>query len=115
MLLVDPPVAEMQALIGTVYGMIKSFSALAGDVAASKPLLLAEGVSEALVCTAGGLLIGIMAFSAYALFRTRAGRLTADLEAATTQFFAMFTMTYAPARSNARRELRDPMMLEEDI
>ncbi len=108
-------IAPMLGLLGTVSGMIKSFSALAGDVAASKPLLLAQGVSEALVCTAAGLLVGIMAFSAYALFRTRAGRLTADLEAATTQFFAMFTMTYAPARSSARRELRDPMMLEEDI
>lgn len=108
-------IAPMIGLLGTVYGMIKSFSALAGDVAASKPLLLAEGVAEALVCTAGGLLIGIMAFSAFAIFRTRAGRLTADLEAATTQFFAMFTMTYAPARSTSRRELRDPMMLEEDI
>ena len=77
--------------------------------------MLAQGVSEALVCTAAGLLVGIMAFSAYAIFRTRAGRLTADLEAATTQFFATFTMTYAPSRTSARRELRDPMMLEEDI
>jgi biopolymer transport protein ExbB len=108
-------IAPMLGLLGTVSGMIKSFSALAGDVAASKPLLLAQGVSEALVCTAAGLLVGIMAFSAYAIFRTRAGRLTADLEAATTQFFAMFTMTYASSRTNARRELRDPMMLEEDI
>lgn len=108
-------IAPMIGLLGTVSGMIKAFSALAGDVAASKPLMLASGVSEALVCTAGGLLVGIMSFAAYALFRTRAGRLTADLEAATTQFFAMFSMTYAPARSSSRRELRDPMMLEEDI
>lgn len=108
-------IAPMLGLLGTVSGMIKAFSALAGDVAASKPLMLAQGVSEALVCTAAGLLVGIMAFSAYAIFRTRAGRLTADLEAATTQFFATFTMTYAPSRTSARRELRDPMMLEEDI
>lgn len=108
-------IAPMLGLLGTVSGMIKAFSALSGDVAGAKPLLLANGVSEALVCTAGGLLVGIMAFSAYALFRTRAGRLTADLEAATTQFFAMFSMTYAPTRSTSRRELRDPMMLEEDI
>jgi biopolymer transport protein ExbB len=108
-------IAPMLGLLGTVSGMIKAFSALGADVAASKPLTLAQGVSEALVCTAAGRLVGIMAFSAYALFRTRAGRLTADLEAATTQFFAMFTMTYAPARTSARRELRDPMMLEEDI
>jgi biopolymer transport protein ExbB len=108
-------IAPMLGLLGTVSGMIRAFSALAGDVAASKPLLLAQGVSEALVCTAAGLLVGIMAFGAYALFRTRAGRLTADLESATTQFFAMFTMTYAPSRAPARREMRDPMMLEEDI
>ena len=108
-------ISPLLGLLGTVSGMIRAFSALAGDVAASKPLLLAQGVSEALVCTAAGLLVGIMAFGAYALFRTRAGRLTADLESATTQFFAMFTMTYAPSRAPARREMRDPMMLEEDI
>ncbi len=108
-------IAPMIGLLGTVSGMIKSFSALGADVAASKPLMLANGVSEALICTAAGLLVGILAFSAYALFRTRAGRLTAELEAATTQFFVLFSMTYAPPRpASSRRELRDPLLMEEE-
>ncbi len=108
-------IAPMIGLLGTVSGMIKSFGALAADVAGSKPLMLANGVSEALVCTAAGLMVGIMAFSAYALFRTRAGRLTAELEAATTQFFATFSMSYTPSRGPAPRrgEVRDPMLMEE--
>lgn len=104
-------IAPMIGLLGTVAGMIKSFSALGADVAASKPLMLASGVSEALVCTAAGLLVGIMAFSAYAYFRTKAGRLTAELESASTQFFAQLAISHQGAtnRAPARREV----MLEE--
>lgn len=105
-------IAPMIGLLGTVAGMIKSFSALGADVAASKPLMLASGVSEALICTAAGLLVGIMAFAAFAYFRTKAGRLTAELEAVTTQFFAQYSISQGGAsagRAPARREL----MMEE--
>ncbi len=36
-------VAPMLGLLGTVFGMIRSFSVMANDVAASRPMLLAEG------------------------------------------------------------------------
>ncbi len=112
-------IAPMVGLLGTVWGMIKAFSSLASDVAASKPLLLAEGVSEALICTCTGLLVGILAFVFYAVFRTRAARLTADLEASITHFLASFAASWPGARAAqpaaaGRREYRDPMMLEED-
>lgn len=107
-------IAPMIGLLGTVAGMIKSFSALGADVAASKPLMLASGVSEALVCTAAGLLVGIMAFSAFAYFRTKAGRLTAELEAVTTQFFAQFSISHqGPSSSGGRAPVRRELMMEE--
>ncbi|MDD5200679.1 MAG: MotA/TolQ/ExbB proton channel family protein [Terrimicrobiaceae bacterium] len=89
-------IAPMVGLFGTVLGMIKSFSVVAADVTATKPMLLAAGVSEALVATAGGLLVGIPAMAAYAYYRGRTQRLIAELEAATTQLISQLGVHYKP-------------------
>lgn len=81
-------IAPMLGLFGTVLGMIKSFSVVASDIAASRPMMLAEGVAEALVTTAAGLLIGIPAMAAYAFFRGRVQGMISDLEAASTILMA---------------------------
>ncbi len=115
-------IAPMVGLLGTVSGMIHSFGALATDIATSKPMMLAHGVSEALVCTASGLVVGIFAFSFYSFFRGRVQRLTADLEAASTQIMALFTLYWAgrDGASNApvarRREReREPAGLDDEF
>ena len=82
-------IAPMLGLFGTVLGMIKSFTAVASDIAASRPMLLAHGVSEALVTTAAGLLVGIPAMAAYSFFRGRVQARISDLEAATTQLITL--------------------------
>lgn len=92
-------IAPMLGLFGTVLGMIKSFTAVASDIAASRPMLLAQGVSEALVTTAAGLLVGIPAMAAYSFFRGRVQARISDLEAATTQLMALLGVD-----SSGRRE-----------
>ena len=94
-------IAPMVGLLGTVSGMIHSFGSIAHDAATSKPMELANGVSEALVCTAAGLVIGIFAFAFYAYFRGRVQRLISDLEAASTQFLALFALHYTPGGNSA--------------
>lgn len=47
--------------------------------------MLAEGVSQALVNTAAGLLIAIPAMGFYAFFRGRVQRSISDLESVTTE------------------------------
>ncbi len=89
-------IAPMVGLFGTVLGMIKSFSVVANGIDASRPMLLAGGVAEALVTTAAGLLIGIPAMAAYAYFRGRVQGLIADLEAATTQLMALLSANFKP-------------------
>ncbi len=89
-------IAPMVGLFGTVLGMIKSFSVVANGLDASRPMLLAGGVAEALVTTAAGLLIGIPAMAAYAYFRGRVQSLIADLEAATTQLMALMSANFKP-------------------
>jgi biopolymer transport protein ExbB len=82
-------IAPMLGLFGTVLGMIKSFTAVASDIAVSRPMLLSQGVSESLVTTAAGLLVGIPAMIAYSFFRGRVQARISDLEGATTQLMAM--------------------------
>ncbi len=110
-------IAPMVGLLGTVSGMIHSFGALATDLATSKPMMLATGVSEALVCTASGLVVGIIAFSFYAYFRGRVQRLIADLESAATEILAVFSLYYTPASagSGGRRREREAAALEDDF
>ena len=114
-------IAPMVGLLGTVSGMIHSFGALATDLATSKPMMLATGVSEALVCTASGLVVGIVAFVFYAYFRGRVQRLIADLEAASTEILAVFSLYYAPggnpsaAGGGGRRREREAASLEDDF
>lgn len=82
-------ISPMLGLLGTVFGMIRSFNVMANDVAGTKPMLLASGVAQALVATATGLVIGIAAMAAYAFFRTRVQAMISDLESATTQLLAL--------------------------
>lgn len=88
-------IAPMLGLFGTVLGMIKSFSVVASDIVASRPMMLAEGVSEALVTTAAGLVIGIPAMVAYAFFRGRVQALIAELEAASTRLVALLSVAFS--------------------
>ena len=77
--------SPMVGLLGTVFGMIHAFNAVALDLTKAKPMLLAAGVGEALVATAAGLIVGIPTMAFYAFFRNRAARLIAELEVASGQ------------------------------
>jgi len=63
-------IGTMVGLLGTVLGMIRSFAALghSGAVDATK---LAIGISEALINTAGGLMVAIVGIVVYNVFVTR--------------------------------------------
>lgn len=73
-------IAPMIGLLGTVMGMLRSFSSVALDPTQVKPVALAGGVSQALVTTAAGLCVAIPAMIAYSIFRGRLAKLTANME-----------------------------------
>ena len=73
--------SPMVGLLGTVMGMLRAFNAVALDIAKAKPMILAAGVSQALITTAAGLLVGIPAMIFYSYFRGRSSRLISGLEA----------------------------------
>ena len=67
-------VAPLLGMLGTVLGMIKTFQA-ASISGLGNPQMLAEGISEALYNTAGGLLVAIPCIMANNHFRSRVERL----------------------------------------
>lgn len=108
-------IAPMVGLLGTVTGMIKSFSVLATDMTGNRPLLLAEGISEALIATAAGLFIGIPAMVFYAFFRGKVQKLTADLEAAATQVLAILALHYAAVTGATKRVHREELVPDDEF
>lgn len=83
-------IAPMIGLLGTVIGMIKAFIEIStGGKQGVREMGLAEGVSEALIATASGLAISILAFVFYSLFRSRVQKYICELEAAATHLVAL--------------------------
>lgn len=72
-------VATLVGLVGTILGMIKSFQGVALAGAAEKAALLSEGISEALHCTAFGLIVAIIAIVFYGYFQLRISRILNDV------------------------------------
>jgi biopolymer transport protein ExbB len=81
-------IAPMIGLLGTVLGMLQAFGAISHDVASAKPVILAAGVSKAIITTVFGLGIAIPAMCFYAYFRRRVAAKTAVLEAASGRVLA---------------------------
>lgn len=73
-------VAPMIGLLGTVIGMIQAFVSLTGEIATPRPTAIASGVSTALITTAAGLIIGIIAMILYSFFRSKINKLLTVLE-----------------------------------
>jgi biopolymer transport protein ExbB len=87
--------APMIGLLGTVFGMISSFGTLGSKATqATRPELLAGGVAEALISTASGLVLGIVAMAFYSLFRGRVQSLISDLEIASTHVLGLLSLTF---------------------
>ena len=72
-------ISPLLGLLGTVTGVIRAFNAVMlggmGD-----PRMLAGGISEALVTTAGGLAVAIPSFIAYRYLRGKVERIVIEME-----------------------------------
>lgn len=72
-------VSPLLGLLGTVTGMIRTFSALTSS-GAGDPASLAGGISEALITTAAGLMVAIPALIGYRYLRGRVDALVVQME-----------------------------------
>ena len=72
-------IAPLMGLLGTVIGIIKVFSKIE-EVGLNDPGAFSGGISEALITTAVGLVIGIIVLVAYNLLTKKAENLVAEIE-----------------------------------
>ena len=74
-------IAPLVGLLGTVLGMFQAFGGIANDIAANaKPVVLAAGVSQAIITTVFGLVISIPCLACHAFLRRRTAKRIAGLE-----------------------------------
>jgi biopolymer transport protein ExbB len=72
-------ISPFLGLLGTVLGMIEMFSGI-GSRGVGDPSIVANGIAQALVATAAGLLVAIPSLMFYRYFRGRVSELLVDME-----------------------------------
>jgi biopolymer transport protein ExbB len=79
--------AMLSGLFGTIVGLIKAFGAVGGESVdpSQKARILAEGISEAMNCTAFGLLSAICALVGFAVLNGKTQALEDDINEASVQ------------------------------
>jgi biopolymer transport protein ExbB len=79
--------AMLSGLLGTVSGLIQSFGAVSGEGVdpSQKARILAEGISEAMNCTAFGLIVAIMALIGFAILNGKTQALEDDINESSVQ------------------------------
>ncbi|HWQ60674.1 MAG TPA: MotA/TolQ/ExbB proton channel family protein [Negativicutes bacterium] len=79
-------IAPLLGLLGTVIGMIQSFSVM--NIKSGQPLAITGGVGEALVATATGLCVAVVSMVLYSYFSHRLDRIVTDIEEICTVLIA---------------------------
>lgn len=72
-------IAPMLGLLGTVAGMIKAFDVISLS-GTGNSAMVASGISEALITTASGLIVGIPVLAVYHFLRGRVDQLVFEME-----------------------------------
>jgi len=72
--------APLLGILGTVLGIIQSFEILSADQELKDPTAVSAGIAEALLTTAAGLLIALLALFPYTIFRSQVDRTLGRIE-----------------------------------
>ena len=100
-------VGPLLGLLGTVFGLIRSFNDVASSGAMGRPDLLARGFGEALITTAMGLLVAIPAMVLHWVFTSRVDRLAMRFDETCQQVIDEISLeaTAEPPRRKSRPPL----------
>ncbi len=96
-------VATLLGLLGTISGMIHSFAAVASANPADRATMLSKGISEAMNCTAFGLLVAIPALVAYAFLQNRTDQIVGKLSSLTTEIYHDLLFLVEPSSPSAKK------------
>lgn len=78
--------APMIGFLGTVTGMIQAFISIAQEEGMVSPKLLSSGIYEAMITTAAGLVVGIVAYLSYNYLVTQVSKLVHNMEYTSIEF-----------------------------
>lgn len=78
--------APMIGFLGTVAGMIRAFIGVAQEEGMVSPKLLSTGIYEAMITTATGLVVGILAYLGYNYLVTKVSKLIHNMEYTSIEF-----------------------------
>ena len=87
-------VATLAGLLGTITGMIKSFSAVSQANPMEKATLLSSGISEAMNTTSFGLIVAIPTLLLYSVLSNRAQVLCDDLNQAALKAYNLLSYSF---------------------
>ncbi|MEX2205612.1 MAG: MotA/TolQ/ExbB proton channel family protein [Myxococcota bacterium] len=96
--------ATLLGLLGTVSGLIHAFAAVATANPVDKANLLSASISEAMNCTAFGLMTAVPIVFAHAFLQTKTSEVVASLEMAFVKFLNVLTDRQV-AQTQSRRAL----------
>lgn len=94
-------VATQLGLLGTIYGLILSFQAVAQADPAQKQILLAQGISVSLYTTALGLAVAIPVMVGYSFLFSRQNALLEQLQEKTGKLTELLTGSHVPTLNRA--------------
>ena len=86
-------IVTLTGLLGTITGLIRTFSSIGNLSADERQRQLSRGISEAMYNTAFGLSIAVICMIAHVFLHTRAKNIQHDLETTTERVFNLLTVT----------------------
>ncbi|MEM6654953.1 MAG: MotA/TolQ/ExbB proton channel family protein [Planctomycetota bacterium] len=96
-------VCPLLGLLGTVWGMMAAFDAIAANDAMGRPELLAGGIGQALFSTAAGLAVAIPALTLYLYFVGRVDGLVMEIDRRGQELVQLISAEGIQDRKTSRR------------
>ncbi|MBP6219219.1 MAG: MotA/TolQ/ExbB proton channel family protein [Oligoflexales bacterium] len=94
-------VATLLGLLGTIFGLMKSFGAAAHATGAQKQTILAEGISEALIATSFGLSTALLCILAHGFLTIKQTSIINDIHRNVAQLTDLLYTRKVKFRSNS--------------
>nr|HEX4314562.1 MotA/TolQ/ExbB proton channel family protein [Kofleriaceae bacterium] len=93
--------AVMAGLFGTIIGMIRSFASVGSEEGGNKSTELAQGISEALNCTAFGIFTSLIGLVFFSLLQGKTTAVSDDINEVTVQVVNLVTSHRAQMQPQA--------------
>ncbi len=100
-------ITPLLGLLGTVIGMIRVFTTIT-TLGVGNPSQLAGGISQALITTAGGLMVAIPSLMFYRFFRAKVDELVVGMEKESRTFLDVLNRRVVPSHGEPQSNMQAP-------